>query len=298
MNTQENAKETGFGTGDSMGTEYSLGIENSAGPEISMIPETPMESEEQKTAKQDEALQAIQNVGSYGIASKGSGIPWKKILIILVAIIAVAAIAFLVWQLVRSKYTDAIDEQIQILNDRDANLENCLDASVGEMKKQFVMDFGDFIVEQDGNCDEWNAGIESVFKSQYESLEKSFGEDFEVTYEIKEETHLTEDELKSYYEDIGDYLTNKIYLSDDYQGLDEDQTVEMNALLQQWYEAYREVEVTDGYSAIVTIKYKSSSTEREVNTRMVVVQIDGEWIVRVGSLLPLDSTKIFENMPY
>lgn len=199
--------------------------------------------------------------------------------------------------MVRSKYTDAIDEQIQILNSRDANLENCLDGSVGEMKKQFVMEYGDFIVELEGKCDEWNNSLKDVFANQYESLEKNFGSDFKVSYDIKEEEHLSKDELKSYYEDIGDYLTNKIYLSD-YPDLSDDEITKINTFLQKWYKAYREVEVTDGYSAIVTVKYKSGDSEKEVNTRMVVVQIDGEWIVRVGSLLPMDSTKIFENMPY
>lgn len=254
-------------------------------------------AELQKQGKVDDELQAIQNVGSYGIARKGSRFSWKKLLIVVLAIAVVALIVFVIWQLTRSKYTDAIDEQIQILNNRDENLEDCLDASVGEMKKQFVMEFGDFIVELEGNCDEWNTDLKAVFQEQYDGLEKSFGKDFEVSYEIKEEQHLTDEDLKSYYEDIGDYLTNKIYLSDDFK-LDEDETVKMNTLLQKWYKAYREVKVTDGYSAIVTIKYESSSEEREVNTRMVIVQIDGEWIVRVGSLLPLDSTKIFENMPY
>lgn len=275
MNTQENAKEM----------------------EVSKEIEISNETEGLNETRVDDDLQAIQNVGSYGIARKGSGFSWKKLLIVLGVLVVIAAIAFVVWQLVRSKYTDAIDEQIQVLNDRDANLENCLDGSVGEMKKQFVMEYGDFIVELDGNCDEWNARLEDVFTNQYEGLEKSFGSDFKVSYEIKEEEHLSKDELKSYYEDIGDYLTNKIYLSD-YPDLSDEEITKINTFLQKWYKAYREVEVTDGYSAIVTVKYESGDTEKEVNTRMVVVQIDGEWIVRVGSLLPLDSTKIFENMPY
>lgn len=275
MDMQENAKE--------METSNEMELSN--------------ETEVQKQAKVDDELQAIQNVGNYGIARKGSGFSWKKLLIVLGVLFVIAAVAFVIWQMVRSKYTDAIDEQIQILNSRDANLENCLDGSVGEMKKQFVMEYGDFIVELEGKCDEWNNSLKDVFANQYESLEKNFGSDFKVSYDIKEEEHLSKDELKSYYEDIGDYLTNKIYLSD-YPDLSDDEITKINTFLQKWYKAYREVEVTDGYSAIVTVKYKSGDSEKEVNTRMVVVQIDGEWIVRVGSLLPMDSTKIFENMPY
>lgn len=247
---------------------------------------------------QADALQAMSGVGNYGVAGKKKRFPWKAILIVLVSIVVLGAAAFVAWEMLKSKYTDAIDEQIALLNDRNKDLSACLDGSCGGMKRDFVMEYGKVLEEVGGKDNHWESNMENLYASQYESLEKSFGSNFEVSYEVQEEKQLSQDELKTYFEDIGDYLSTNIQEAGDNEELKSTYKEKLTNFYYDWREKFRQAEVTDGYSAIVKFKYNNGGGANEVTRRMVVVQIDGEWIVRVGGLMTLDSGKIFENMSY
>lgn len=248
-------------------------------------------------AKAD-ASDVISGVGSYGVARKKRRFPWKAILIVLVSMVVIAAAAFVAWEMLKSKYTDAIEEQITLINDRNTNLSACLDGSCGGMKRDFVLEYGKLLNEVDGKDNKWESNMEGVYAAQYESLEKSFGSDFKVQYEIQEEKQLTMDEIKSYFEDIGDYLSTNIQETGDDEELKAEYKNKLTDFYYDWREKFRQAEVTDGYSAIVKFTYSSGGSTNDVTRRMVVVQIDGEWIVRVGGLITIDSGKIFENMTY
>lgn len=247
---------------------------------------------------QADALEAMSGVGSYGVAGKKRGFPWKVILIVLVSMVVIAAAAFVAWEMLKSKYTDAIDEQIALINNRNKDLSACLDGSCGGMKRDFVLEYGKLLNEVDGKDNKWESNMEGVYAAQYESLENSFGTDFEVKYEIQEEKQLTTDEIKSYFEDIGDYLSTNIQETGDNEELKTAYKDKLTSFYYDWREKFRQAEVTDGYSAIVKFTYNSGGKTNDVTRRMVIVQIDGEWIVRVGGLITIDSGKIFENMKY
>ncbi len=245
-----------------------------------------------------DALDSMSGVGSYGVAGKKRGFPWKAVIIVLVSIVVLGAAAFVAYEMLKSKYTDAIDEQIALVNGRNSNLSACLDGSCGGMKRDFVLEYGKLLNEVDGKDNKWESNMESVYAAQYENLENSFGSNFEVKYEIQKEKQLTPDEIKSYFEDIGDYLSINIQETGDNEDLKETYKEKLTNFYYDWREKFRQAEVTDGYSAIVKFTYSSQGKTNDVTRRMVIVQIDGEWIVRVGGLITIDSGKIFENMTY
>lgn len=247
----------------------------------------------------DEDLQAIQKVGNYGIVGKKSKTTGKRILLFMILLLALTGIGFAVWLSLQGHYTDAIEEQIQLLNHRDTNLEHCLDASVGEMKKQFIKEYGDFLFEAEGKYTTWNDDISNLFVAQYENLENSFGEDFKVTYDIKEETRLNKKELEHYYDDMEDYLSNKIReIEAEETELTSAEKNQLIGFLKDWKKQYAETEVTKGYSAIVTFTYESQGQSRDVTTRMIIVEMNNEWIIKVGGLITLDSAEIIEHMKH
>lgn len=244
---------------------------------------------------------AMDNVVSYGVAHKKSKITIKRIIIFLACLVVSAAAGLAAWQILREKYTNAIDEQVELLNSRNKNLTDCVEASVGTMKKDFVMEYGGLLTELYGSSNKWQSNLEEVFANQYAGLEDSFGGDFEVSYEVVEETRLTDAQLRKYSEDIRDYLSNGI--GEAQESVEMDQMSEKEAgriieLFEKWYKNYQDVDVTDGYSVIANITYSSGNKEKVVPRRMVVVLMDDEWVVRVGGLVPLDSVQIFENMQY
>lgn len=265
-----------------------------------------IQEEKKKTKpskKEKRAQQELfeENVGTYGVARKKSKITLKRILIVFACLFLVAAVGIAAWQIFREKYTDAIDEQIEMLNDRNKNLTDCLEVSVGTMKKDFVMEYGDLLTELFGAKNKWQSNLEMLFSSQYTALEENFGSDFEVSYDVVEETELTENELRSYSEDIRDYLSNGIGEAQEaveLEKLTQKESERIIALFEKWYKEYQNTEVTEGYSVIVNITYSSGTKEKVVPRRMVVVLLDGEWVVRVGGLLPIDSSQIFGNMQY
>lgn len=244
---------------------------------------------------------AMEQVGAYGVTGKKSSFTVKRILAVLGVIVLVAVLGLVVYQVVKEKYTDAIDAQMELINNRETQLEPCLESSVGGMKKEFVMEYGQLLSDIGGKEVSWEKNVEDIFSSQYEEFEKSFGENFQVSYEVVSEKQLSELELKTYGEDIRDYLSNGIGKVQ--EELENDRIKKWAAeslteLFEKWYKKYSETKATDGYSVIVNVTYSSGSEEKVVPVRMIVVRMDGEWIVRVGGLVNLDSAKIFENMTY
>lgn len=249
----------------------------------------------------DETMQTMAHVGAYGVARRKSRFTLKRILIAIGCVILAAAVGLVVYQIVKEKYTDAIDEQVDLLNDRTTDLEQCLDVSGGKMKKEFVMEYGQVLTDVFGNDNTWESGMEDVFTNQYDRLEESFGSGFEVSYEIVSEKQLDETELKNYSEDIRDYLSNGIGEAQEAaenEKIKEWQAEQLTEFFEKWYKKYSDVKMTDGYSVIANITYSSNGQEKVVPMRMIVVQINGDWVVRVGGLIPLDSARIFENMTY
>lgn len=248
-----------------------------------------------------EAVQSMAQIGAYGVARKKSKITWKRVLIGIAAVLLAAAVGLVIYQIVKEKYTDAIDEQIELMNDRNVNLEQCLEVAGGTMKKEFVMEYGQTLTDVFGSDVAWEQNLESIFSQQYENLEKSFGSGFKVSYDIVSEKELSPLELKNYSEDIRDYLSNGIGEASEAaenEKIKEWQAERLVQFYEKWYKKYSEVKITAGYAVIANVTYSSKEQEKIVPMRMIVVQMDGDWFVKVGGLIPLDSTAIFENMAY
>ncbi len=199
---------------------------------------------------------------------------------------------------------------VKTINKNSYEIEDYLD-SVNKIYSDLVMDAFELVGDFDKDIKEdLDDAIADAFEDVYDSLEKKYGKNVKITYEIEETRKAEEDDLEAYEEalneiaesiadeelsDADELMDNIEDLMDDYKyyigdSLDDIVTKKnvkkIVKLMESIEKDFGKAKVTAGYIYTIDVRIEGKNDHDKLkDLDIIVLKIDGKWGIEITSLM-------------
>lgn len=139
-------------------------------------------------------------------------------------------------------------------------------------------------VMEDGEA-YWNDHYAHEQNGKYEKLDEQYGEDWQLTYKVTGKEELAQDTIESYQGYWEDRVEIIGYELDDYKNNSEynqDAVAKLEAVCKDWAAKLSDSKVEEGYQLNIRITIKGSKGSDSMTNAVVVLNIDGDWMILNG----------------
>lgn len=219
---------------------------------------------------------------------KGSGRNFKPLIVYAsiaacIIVIGILLAAFLF----RSSYETPIKEAVDILNDRSTELKDVYKFYKDGPEGDYMYEYRLLLEDMDKEISDREKAEETI-EEMYDDFSDIYGEDWEVTCEIKRARELkgsSLEEIEEYWDNMldkfDDIVDNFERLSD-FGEISEEEYEKLVEFHYQWQDDLKEMEVTEGYKLKVKLTIEGEYDKRDETEEIIVFKLGGKWIVQSG----------------
>ncbi len=229
--------------------------------------------------------------GAYGGAPNAGSMPDggndKQSKMIGLAIVGVAAIVVIVLLVLLIKalfgggYESKLDDAVDLVNDRCTELDDYVEIALPGFVADAYHDLMD-IAEDEGEDDFEDAldNARDALENMYDELEDEYGKDFEVSYEIKKEKELDDDDLED-IEDTYKDLADEIPLDDLEDELDSagDAAEDLYKVVEDLVDELKDVNVSAGYKVDLELTIEGDEDDDTQEVTVTFIKMNGDWTI-------------------
>ena len=213
----------------------------------------------------------------------------KRGLIILagIAVAAIIVIVLLFNLIFGGGWKSVIKDRVKCYNKQTTDVKDYYIATYGEICGEFNYEQAKLIAKLTDE-DDWEEDAEEEIEETYEYFEKSFGDDWEIDYEIKSNKALSDskiDDAQDSWESAVESLENILDTLEDIDDpkdyndeLDEDDLEDLIKFYEKWHKKLEKMEVKKGYKVKYNMIIEGEDGDSKEKVTTNIVKIDGEWM--------------------
>lgn len=220
----------------------------------------------------------------------------KMVGIAATALIVVVA-ALLVRTLFFSGYKESLRDIEGLVNDRENEFDEYVDALAPDFLEDDVDDLMDLMKDSaKDEYDEMMKSFKNSVKEAYDELEEEYGSDAKLSFDVKDEKKLDKDKLediKDNYTSLAGYASMLTSYADKITDADSKKVLKIVKNIQNDLE---DIKISKGYQVEVEVTIKGKKG-KDTNTFTVnVIKVNGDWMPDYGTLIMETGSSMFNSL--